>query len=206
MRKLFSTIVVMACLLLAVPAQAQVQFGLKGGLDISKLDNNLGDNATGFFVGPMLDVTLPIVGLGIDVAALYSQSGMDVNNKSSEKLKSIEIPVNLKWTLGLGSTFGVFIAAGPQFGFSLNDGWKELMEETNKNFVSVNVGAGLKLLRHLQVGVNYNIGASKLGDIIVDESKNLRSGVRKNSWQVSLAYMFLFDSFIIYQSPVCSFL
>ena len=38
MRKLFSTIVVMACLLLAVPAQAQVQFGLKGGLDISKLD------------------------------------------------------------------------------------------------------------------------------------------------------------------------
>lgn len=190
MRKLFSTIVVMACLLLAVPAQAQVQFGLKGGLDISKLDNNLGDNATGFFVGPMLDVTLPIVGLGIDVAALYSQSGMDVNNKSSEKLKSIEIPVNLKWTLGLGSTFGVFIAAGPQFGFSLNDGWKELMEETNKNFVSVNVGAGLKLLRHLQVGVNYNIGASKLGDIIVDESKNLRSGVRKNSWQVSLAYMF----------------
>lgn len=191
MRKLFSTIVVMACLLLAIPAQAQVQFGLKGGLDISKLDNNVGDNATGFFVGPMLDVTLPIVGLGIDVAALYSQSGMDVNNKSSEKLKSIEIPVNLKWTLGLGSTFGVFIAAGPQFGFSLNDGWKELMEETNKNFVSVNVGAGLKLLRHLQVGVNYNIGASKLGDIIVNTSEgNLRSGVRKNSWQVSLAYMF----------------
>ncbi|WP_291558930.1 porin family protein [Bacteroides sp.] len=190
MRKLVSIIVVMVCLLLAVPAQSQVKFGLKGGLDISKLDNNIGDNTTGFFVGPMLDVTLPIVGLGIDVAALYSQSGMDVNNKSSEKLKSIEIPVNLKWTLGLGSTFGVFIAAGPQFGFSLNDGWKELMEETNKNFVSVNVGAGLKLLRHLQVGVNYNIGASKLGDMIVDESKNLRSGVRKNSWQVSLAYMF----------------
>ena len=109
MRKLFSTIVVMACLLLAVPAQAQVQFGLKGGLDISKLDNNLGDNATGFFVGPMLDVTLPILGLGIDVAALYSQSGLDVNGASSEKLKSVEIPVNLKWTLGFGSTFGVLL-------------------------------------------------------------------------------------------------
>ena len=65
------------------------------------------------------------------------------------------------------------------------------MEETNKSFVSVNVGAGLKLLRHLQVGVNYNIGASKLGDIIVNTSDgNLRSGVRKNSWQVSMAYMF----------------
>lgn len=191
MKKIFSTLVIMACLLLAVPAQAQVKFGLKGGLDVSKLDNKVGDNTTGFFVGPMVDVTLPIIGLGIDVAALYSQSGLDVNNKNSEKLKSIEIPVNLKWTLGLGSTLGVYVAAGPQFGFSINDGWKQLMEESNKSFVSVNVGAGLKLLRHLQVGVNYNIGASKLGDMIVESSDgNLRSSIRKNSWQVSLAYMF----------------
>ena len=125
------------------------------------------------------------------MAALYSQSGLDVNNKNSEKLKSVEIPVNLKWTLGLGSTLGVYVAAGPQFGFSINDGWKQLMEESNKSFVSVNVGAGLKLLRHLQVGVNYNIGASKLGDMIVESSDgNLRSSIRKNSWQVSLAYMF----------------
>lgn len=191
MKKIVSTLVVILCLFIAVPSQAQIKFGLKGGLDISKLDTKVSDNTTGFFVGPMLDVTLPIIGLGIDVAALYSQSGIDVNNKSSEKLKSVEIPVNLKWTLGLGSTFGVFIAAGPQFGFSINDGWKQLMEESNKSFVSVNVGAGLKLLRHLQVGVNYNIGASKLGDMIVDSSEGkLRSGIRKNSWQVSLAYMF----------------
>ena len=191
MKKIVSTLVVMLCLFMAVPSQAQVKFGLKGGLDISKLDTKVSGNTTGFFVGPMLDVTLPIIGLGIDVAALYSQSGIDVNNKSSEKLKSVEIPVNLKWTLGLGSTFGVFIAAGPQFGFSINDGWKQLMEESNKSFVSVNVGAGLKLLRHLQVGVNYNIGASKLGDMVLDASDvDLRTGVRKNSWQVSLAYMF----------------
>lgn len=191
MKKIVSTLVVVLCLFMAVPSQAQIKFGLKGGLDISKLDTKVSDNTTGFFVGPMMDVTLPIIGLGIDVAALYSQSGIDVNNKNSEKLKSVEIPVNLKWTLGLGSTFGVFIAAGPQFGFSINDGWKQLMEESNKSFVSVNVGAGLKLLRHLQVGVNYNIGASKLGDMIVDSSEGkLRSGIRKNSWQVSLAYMF----------------
>lgn len=191
MKKIFSTLVIMVCLLLAVPAQAQVKFGLKGGLDVSKLDNKVGDNTTGFFVGPMVDVTLPIIGLGIDVAALYSQSGLDVNNENSEKLKSIEIPVNLKWTLGLGSTLGVYVAAGPQFGFSINDGWKQLMKESNKSFVSVNVGAGLKLLRHLQVGVNYNIGASKLGDMIVESADgDLRSNIRKNSWQVSLAYMF----------------
>ena len=191
MKKIVSTLLVMLCLLCAVPSQAQVKFGFKGGLDISKLDTKVSDNRTGFFVGPMLDVTLPIIGLGFDVAALYSQSGMDVNNENSEKLKSVEIPVNLKWTLGLGSTLGFFIAAGPQFGFSLNDGWKQLMEESNKSFVSVNIGVGLKLIRHLQVGVNYNIGASKLGDMVLDASDvDLRTGVRKNSWQVSLAYMF----------------
>ena len=194
MKKIVSTLLVMLCLLCAVPSQAQVKFGFKGGLDISKLDTKVSDNRTGFFVGPMIDVTLPIIGLGIDVAALYSQSGMDVNNENSEKLKSVEIPVNLKWTLGLGSTLGFFIAAGPQFGFSLNDGWKQLMEESNKSFVSVNIGVGLKLIRHLQVGVNYNIGASKLGklgDMVLDASDvDLRTGVRKNSWQVSLAYMF----------------
>ena len=65
------------------------------------------------------------------------------------------------------------------------------MEESNKSFVSVNIGVGLKLIRHLQVGVNYNIGASKLGDMVLDASDvDLRTGVRKNSWQVSLAYMF----------------
>ena len=170
MKKIVSTLLVMLCLLCAVPSQAQVKFGFKGGLDISKLDTKVSDNRTGFFVGPMIDVTLPIIGLGIDVAALYSQSGMDVNNENSEKLKSVEIPVNLKWTLGLGSTLGFFIAAGPQFGFSLNDGWKQLMEESNKSFVSVNIGVGLKLIRHLQVGVNYNIGASKLGDMVLDAS------------------------------------
>ena len=196
MKKILSTLLVAVCLFMAMPAQAQFHFGLKGGLDVSKVqfssDLFKGDNATGFFIGPMAEFTLPVVGLGIDAAALYSQSGLKIKgSEDTEKLKSIEVPVNLKWSVGLGSALGVYLAAGPQFGFSLNDGWKQLMEESNKSFVSVNIGVGLKLIRHLQVGVNYNIGASKLGDMVLDASDvDLRTGVRKNSWQVSLAYMF----------------
>lgn len=37
MKKILSTLMIVACLFLAVPAQAQLQFGLKGGLNISKL-------------------------------------------------------------------------------------------------------------------------------------------------------------------------
>ena len=189
MKKLFSALMLIACLFMAIPSQAQIKFGIKGGIDIPKLDIEGAKNGSGFFVGPMIDFTLPIVGLGIDAAALYSQSNLKFEGESgSDKMKTIEIPVNLKWTVGLGSTLGVFVAAGPQFGFGLNDIWDNL--ENKKAFVSVNVGAGLKLLRHLQIGVNYNFGASKVGDIIVDEGKNLKESFRKNSWQVSLAYMF----------------
>ena len=183
------------CCWLAIPAQAQVHFGVKGGLDISKLsfstDMFKGENRTGFFIGPMMEFTLPVIGIGIDAAAMYAQSGLKaeyVSGKESETktLQSIEVPINLKWTLGLGSTLGAYLAVGPQFGFNLDE---ELWENVNakKCAVSVNVGVGLKLIQHLQVGVNYNIGASKLANI---GEENYETNLRKNSWQVSLAYLF----------------
>ena len=126
MKKILSALMIVACLFMAMPAQAQFQFGLKGGLNISKLtfseDIVKGDNRTGFFIGPMAEFTIPIVGLGVDVAALYNQSGAKAqsgNEEVSQTFKSIEVPVNLKWTLGLGSTLGAYIAAGPQFGFNV---------------------------------------------------------------------------------------
>lgn len=193
MRKLVSALLVMMCLLLAVPAQAQLKFGLKGGIDMSKVTTEIGDNATGFFVGPMMEATLPIVGLGVDVAALYSQSGVKFEDSDADQLKSIEVPINLKWTVGLGSTLGVFAAVGPQFGFNLDNGLDAALK-SKKCAVSVNVGVGLKLLRHLQLGVNYNIGASKMAakyDVgNLEEVIETVPNFRKNSWQVSLAYIF----------------
>ncbi|WP_294588803.1 porin family protein [uncultured Phocaeicola sp.] len=192
MKKVLSTLLLIVCCWLAIPAQAQIHFGLKGGIDVSKMtfssDLLKGDNRTGFFIGPMLDFTVPVVGVGVDVAALYSQSGLKANDEfsESETLKSIEVPINLKWTIGLGSTLGVYLAAGPQFGFSLNDKlWDNI--EAKKCAVSVNIGAGVKLVQHLQIGVNYNIGASKLANVIAE---GFETNIRKNAWQVSLAYLF----------------
>lgn len=193
MKKVLSTLLLVVCCWLAIPAQAQVHFGVKGGLDISKLsfstDMFKGENRTGFFIGPMMEFTLPVIGIGIDAAAMYAQSGLkaEYGKKSETKtLQSIEVPINLKWTLGLGSTLGAYLAVGPQFGFNLDE---ELWDNVNakKCAVSVNVGVGLKLIQHLQVGVNYNIGASKLANI---GEENYETNLRKNSWQVSLAYLF----------------
>ena len=113
MKKLFSTLMVIACLALAIPAQAQIKFGVKGGLNVSKLhlseETFKSDNRTGFFIGPTAEFTLPLLGLGIDASALYNQFGVDSEEGTSTK-KSIEIPINLRWTVGFSSLIGAYVA------------------------------------------------------------------------------------------------
>lgn len=193
MKKLLSLVIVIVCLVAATPAQAQLKFGLKGGLNVSKVsfstDVFKGDNRTGFFVGPMAEFTVPILGLGIDAAALYTQSGAKVsygNGSDDKTLKAIEVPVNLKYTFGLGSTLGVFVAAGPQFGFNIGSGNFSGLD-LKSNYTTFNVGAGVKLIQHLQVELNYNFSLSKLGKY-QDEDGILE--MKRNTWQISLAYLF----------------
>lgn len=190
MKKIISVCMVMFALMLAAPAQAQlIKFGVKGGLNMSKIDWKGGykgnkDNKTGFFIGPMAEVTLPVIGLGVDGALMYSQRGGD-----ELKEQGLEIPVNLKYTIGLGSTLGVYLAAGPDFFFNFKDvDWKNV--EAKKTQVAFNLGAGLKLLKKLQVGITYQI---PMGDSFewsdVAETVTNSSGKTK-TWQVSAAYIF----------------
>ena len=46
MKKLLSTLMVIACLALAIPAQAQIKFGVKGGLNVSKHSNQTTEPAS----------------------------------------------------------------------------------------------------------------------------------------------------------------
>ena len=180
-RTLAVLLVLVGCMCLAIPAQAQLQWGVKGGVNLAKLDyKDIKDNSTGFFIGPMAEATIPLIGLGVDASLLYSQRG-----EGEYKQQGLDIPINLKYTIGLGSMFGIFIAAGPDFYFNFKD--IDIAElEAKKKLVSLNVGAGVKLIQHLQIGVNYNI---PLGDSF--KLKNVGDVDSKyRTWQVSLAYMF----------------
>lgn len=199
MKKIMSVLMVAVALMMAAPVQAQlIKFGVKGGVNLSKVSFSKsdfdGDNKTGWFIGPMAEVTLPIIGLGVDAAALYSQVELAGEyNNTDAKLKTIEVPVNLKWSFGLGSMLGAYLAAGPQFGFNIGDtnltNW-----ELKKSTTSFNVGAGLKLIKHLQLGINYNFALSKTaeydGRMLSSDSNKEIASVKNNSWQVSLAYIF----------------
>ena len=71
-------------------------------------------NQTGFFIGPTLKFSLPLIGLGIDIAALYDQRSAKVSDAK-------ENDGNLRYGIGLGSLTSIYFAAGPQFGFNVGD-------------------------------------------------------------------------------------
>lgn len=213
MRKIFTAAIVAATMLFSTSsAQAQVKFGLKGGLNVTNMSLNSevfnADNQTGFFIGPTVKFTLPIVGLGIDASALYDQRDAKItvedNGASVEskiKNQSINIPINLRYGVGLGSTASVYLFAGPQFGFNVGDKNQSLFKEMGEwrlksSTFSVNVGLGAMLLSHLQISANYNIACGKTGETTVSSALGelAQSAAKKrgraNAWQIGLAYYF----------------
>lgn len=190
MKKVLSILMVAVALMMAAPAQAQLlHFGVKGGLNMSELDWNSGldykeGNSTGFFIGPMAEINLPIVGLGVDGALMYSQRGKDEFKK-----QGIEVPINLKYSIGLGSLLGAYIAAGPDFFYNFNDIDIEHLEAKKAN-VALNLGVGVKLLKKIQLGVTYQIPMGDSFDLkaVVDNHKQ-KIGETK-TWQISAAYFF----------------
>ncbi len=195
MKKIFSVLMVTVALMMAAPAQAQlIKFGVKGGLNMSKIDWGK-ENSTGFFIGPMAEITLPIIGLGIDGALMYSQktnlsyeyAGNDVSSVDLKE-QGIEIPINLKYSFGLGSLLGVYLAAGPDFFYNFKD-IDATAFKAKKSQVAINLGAGVKLLKKLQVGITYQI---PMGDSFEwkDVVAKVANGTKTKTWQVSAAYIF----------------
>ena len=192
MKKIFGALMIAVCIGMAMPAQAQIHFGVKGGLNLSKASlsdvpgNFKKDNFTGFFIGPMAEFNIPIIGLGVDASLLFAQRGVKVTPEGADeytvKQNGLDIPVNLKYNIGLGSLLGLYVAAGPDFYFDFE---KKSGIDKKKAEVGINVGAGVKLLNHLQVGANYNI---PLGDTAKIEGTD--GSYKTKTWQVSVAYIF----------------
>ena len=130
MKRIFtSAAVAIVMLLAATSAQAQIKFGLKGGLNVTDMSLSKevfnADNQAGFFIGPTVKFSLPLIGLGIDAAALYDQRQAKVKGEvgyeqiyreeRSLDSKYINIPINLRYGIGLGSVASLNFFAGPQF-------------------------------------------------------------------------------------------
>lgn len=212
MKRIFtSAAIAIVMLLAATSAQAQIKFGLKGGLNVTDMSLSRkvfdADNQAGFFIGPTVKFTLPVMGLGIDAAALYDQRQAKVKGEvgyeqiyieeRSLDSKYINIPINLRYGIGLGSLASLNFFAGPQFGFNVGRKHQELADQKTWNLkssaFSVNVGAGFTIASHFELSANYNIACGRTGDVTFSEAVDKVFSKERgcaNAWQIGLAYYF----------------
>lgn len=197
------TLIVMA-VAFAAPSQAQVKFGAMAGLNMTNMSftesgaSEAVKSRTGFFIGPTVKFTVPIVGLSVDGAALYDQREAKSGDETI-KAQSIQVPINVRYGFGLSSMLNIFAFAGPQFGFNIGDKTKELQKDVanwtlKSSNLSANIGIGATVAGHLQVKLNYNIALGKTGEVEVwDATKaawDTVNGGKANAWQISAAYFF----------------
>ena len=225
MKRILTAIVAIAALAAAQPAKAQFQFGVTGGLNITDMKFSKEviskENSTGFYVGPTVKFTLPVVGLGIDAAAVYDQRKFDGGAQGETvKQQFINIPINIRYSLGLGSMAAIYAAVGPQFGFNVGDKSfnvlnmaasavsgstpTELEGYTLKSStLSGNISVGVSLFGHLEVKGTYNVALGKTGDYDLSKAVSTATGtvagvvtdamkgdLKSNAWQIGLTYFF----------------
>mgnify|MGYP000011465027 FL=1 len=163
-------------------------------------------NRAGGFIGPTVKFTLPIVGLGVDVSALYDFRQAKVTDPTSQekavKQQQIAIPVNFRYSVGLGSMASAFLSAGPQWGINIGEKdfkWNRRSSYSlKKSNFSINAGLGVTFMKHFEVSANYNIAVGKTAEVkalktignAAEQLIGVKTKSRNNSWQVAVAYYF----------------
>ena len=159
-------IAVAVILFMALPAQAQhIEFGAKVGLNTTKLTMNKELFSKKNQTGFFLG---PTVKIGLPITGLGVDAAVLYDQRDARPL--------------IGFNVG-------HKKFSL-DSFDYQLKNTN---LSVNLGLGVTLFKHLELGANYNIACGKTGEatlrsVTSDVTTSLRT--HNNAWQILAAYYF----------------
>ena len=217
MRK-FKLISLLFLLLLSVPSLAQLKFGVTCGLNISQFHVSDDDykghvdrNRLGTIIGPTVVYTIPKVGLGFDLSALYDIRGAkskSIRGIESIYCKSFQIPFNVRYGMEFGDMVYGFVFTGPQFGFNLGNKESLIAEGIGKtsghdmerrwvnenSSFSWNLGIGGVVLDNVQIRILYNLALRKTGEIqqidVVDNTSRILTEGKVSACQISFSYLF----------------
>jgi len=198
MTNIYKSFILFVLLLIGCSAvNAQVRFGIKGGITINELkwDKDIvnRNNRAGFTGGLMLEVGLPVVGLGVDASVLYAHRENDISVDNTKfKRDYLDIPINVKYKLQipvLSKIIAPFVSTGPNFSMLLSDHDNGDFS-TRKWYTSWNVGFGAELFNHLQVHANYGIGMTKAFEYIGQSVESTNVKGKDNYWTITAAYLF----------------
>lgn len=201
-------IVIVASLLIAVSAHAQL--GVIAGITSSKTDISSaiadvkGKNITQYHVGLTYKASFGL--LALQPSLIYNMKGteLDLTNLAATKLDMktgfIELPVQVQlgFDLGVARIYGF---AEPFIGYAITnsgsvDGTavKDLKWENIKNRLEygVGLGAGVELIKHVQVSVKYfwNLGDLYNGDITFGSVTKTIANSKASGIAASVAILF----------------
>ena len=177
-----------------------ITWGVEAGMNFNSLSFSKADlesdNRLGFFVGGKAKFKVPLLGFGADAAVLYNLNGAKFLDRS-KNLSYLEIPVNFRYSFGI-KAIAVYVAAGPQFNYCLSS------EKAIDQFYNIatggidysratwgwNVGGGVEIANHLQLGVSYTIPISDNGHFEWSQLQNLAPNFKQKTIKVRLAYFF----------------
>ena len=178
-----------AMLLLIHTVNAQIQIGIKAGVNVS---NFTGDNFDGFESDPL---TSPHGGvflrwrfgshLALQPEVLFSVQGAKITDPTTSmeedfKASYVNIPILLQYHFN----GGLYIEGGPQVGFKVDEDLPGVPDDVlESNDVALALGFGYQLKGGLGIGARYTMGMSSIGKDADEDTKN---GV----WQFSLSYTF----------------
>lgn len=184
-------------------AQAQLRFGVKAGLNLNSLHFNDAsktfgdDNQCGYTVGVMGEFQVPVIGIGIDLSAMYTRMNTRITETEGDDVEKgsfgknfLEIPLNIKYKFGLpvvGSFIAPYIYTGPTFAFNLD---KHTFDNVKSKTCQTawNVGIGVELVKHLQIQGSYGFGMNNVAKFAGINTQEIK--VKNNYWTVTAAWLF----------------
>ncbi len=194
------TIVLLLCVLAALPASAQlprarVEWGVLGGVNVPdySTSDDYGSikNKLGWQLGIMTAVKVGI--MAVEPQILYVRQGLRIRTADGESLNlrsnSIDVPV----LASLRLLHPVRIYAGPVFTV-MNDckqksGGDLLDFGRIRPTMSYTIGAGIVVMRHMLIDLRYNGQFRSKHDVVLPDSRELDK-LRTYNVAFSIGYIF----------------
>lgn len=204
-RKLVSTIILMAALLLPLSSNAQFRRSVVAGVNINDLvfkqDLAGVSSLVGAQVGVEGELMFPGIGFGLSFGLMYNQLGAQVNlgekkiwaseGYGNEKLylHNITIPLHLrfKWTRlnGFEDTLAPLIFGGPEFSILAGHSKCDAIKWAGGD-LGLTAGVGAEIFKKWQVTASYTWGMTySLKTKLLDDYS-----ARQRHWAVRVAYFF----------------
>ena len=193
MRKFILILIVLT----ALPAAAQVRLGVRGGMTVGEMrfDRDIidSDNRVGYTGGLLIDLNIPVVGLGVEASVMYThRNNRFTDHNTVFKRHYIDIPVYARYKLslpGISKVFEPLVFTGPSFSVLFNENGPSNYDNS-KTYLSWDVGLGADLFRHLRLTGTYGLGISRALEYIDSEYTGDKVNGRDRYWTLSAACLF----------------